>query len=203
MSLTLDGNASARIAAAVRGVAWLVELDFTGGTLRYTTAPVDVTRTDIAYTYTGFGSLAEVSVVSESENTATTELVLSFALVNTAMLAATLGNLDTYRGRSVRLYLQLFDEAYQPVGAPVRRWTGTMQPVRVNRTASDPGGGPSTGRIELPCTRAGMARARAVQGLRLSNAQQQQRYSGDYGLQYVQTLIEKPSLWLSKRFQAQ
>ena len=39
MSLTLDGTASARIAAAVRGVACLADLDFGTGTVYYTTAP--------------------------------------------------------------------------------------------------------------------------------------------------------------------
>jgi hypothetical protein len=201
MSLTLDGTASARIAAAVRGVAWLVQLDFTTGTIYYTTAPQSFVIS--SQTYIGLGNLADVSPVGESENTGADQVVLGFSLVNTALLAATIGNVDTYRGRAVRLYLQLFDEAFQPAGAPVLRWSGTMQPVKVSRTPSDPAGGASVGRLELPCTRAGMARARNAQGLRLSHAQQLQRYPGDVGLEYVQTLIEQPSLWLSKRFQAQ
>jgi hypothetical protein len=48
-----------------------------------------------------------------------------------------------------------------------------------------------------------MSRARNTTGLRLTDAQQQQRYAGDVGLAFMQTLIEQPSLWLSKRFQQQ
>jgi hypothetical protein len=199
VSLTLDGTASARIAASVRGVAWLVQLDFLPSTLYYTTAPQTFTIGGNAYL--GLGDLAGVSDVGESENTSAEQVTLSFALVNTALLAATLGNVENYRGRAVRLYLQLFDEAFQPAGAPVLRWSGHMQPVKVVRTPSDPAGGGAAGRIELPCARAGMARARNPAGLRLSHAQQLQRYPGDLGLEYVQTLIEQPSLWLSKRFQ--
>ena len=200
MSLALDGTASARIAAPVRGVAWLVQLDFLPTALYYTTWPL--TPPPIGgITYIGLGSLLEVGNVSESENTSAEQVTLSLSIVNTALLAATLGNVENYRGRSVRLYLQLFDETFQPAGAPVLRWAGTMQPVKVVRTPSDPSGGSSAGRVELPCARAGMARARNPMGLRLSHAQQQQRYPGDLGLEYVQTLVEQPSLWLSKRFQ--
>ena len=199
MSLTLDGTASARISAQVRGVAWLVQLDFLPSTVYYTTAPQ--TFVIGGNTYLGLGDLAEVSAVGESENTGAEQVTLGFAIVNTSMLSATLGNVENYRGRAARLYLQLFDDAFQPAGAPVLRWAGTMQPAKVSRTPSDPDGGASTGRIELPCARAGMARARNPMGLRLSHAQQLQRYPGDLGLEYVQTLIEQPSLWLSKRFQ--
>lgn len=199
MSLTLDATAQARITASVRGVAWLVELDFTSGTLRYTTAPLPIVAG--GNTYTALGTLVDVSPVGESENTGAEQITLGFTAVSTAMLAASLGNVEGYRGRAARLNLQLLDDTWQPAGAPVLRWAGTMQPVKVTRTRSAPEGGASVGRIELPCTRSGMARARNAQGLRLNHAQQQQRFPGDLGLEYVQTLIEQPSLWLSKKFQ--
>jgi hypothetical protein len=197
VTLALDATATARIAAAVRGVAWLVELQFTSGTLRYTTAPVDVVAG--GYTYTG-GKTVDISALAESENANAERLTLGF-VVDLAVLAATLGNVEAYRGRPAALWLQLFDEQFQPAGAPVKRWAGVMDRVQVTRQRSDAAGGPSTGRIELQCVRAGLARARNAQGLRLSHAQQLQRFAGDNGLQYVQTLIEQPSLWLSKRFQ--
>jgi hypothetical protein len=197
--LTLDGSASAQIAANVRGVAWLVAMDFSGGVVRYTTAPLSIVSG--GNTYTGLGTLAEVTNLSESENTAAEQITLSFT-VNTSLLALTLGNVEGYRGRSAQLWLQLFDETFRPVGAAVLRWAGVMDRVQVSRTRSDVTGGPSSGRIEMQCSRAGMARARNAEGLRLSHAQQIQRYPGDLGLEYVQTLIEQPSLWLSKKFQS-
>ena len=95
----------------------------------------------------------------------------------------------------------MFDDTFKPAGAPVLRWMGYMDKIPISRTASPPEGGPSSGRIELQCVRAGQARFRKEVGLRLTDAQQQQRFAGDLGLQYVQTLVETPSLWLSKRFQ--
>ena len=190
----------AQLASRVRGAQWLVDLEFTGGTIRLTTNPLD-----IAYggnTYKGLSTLLQVSSVSESEDAAAEKVTLSIPVVNQAMLAATLGNVESYRGRRVRLYLQLIDESFQPITGAVReRWRGYMEPVRITRKRSDPTGGESSGRIELPCSRAGMARARNYTGLRLTDAQHRQRYPGDRGLEYMQELIEKPTQWLSKRFQ--
>ena len=117
------------------------------------------------------------------------------------MLAAALGNVSNYRGRAARLWLQLFDEQFAPAGAPVLRWAGVVDKVQVSRQRSAPTGGPSTGRIELQCSRAGMARARNAPGLRLNDAQQRAAYAGDRGLEYVAKLIDTPALWLTKRFQ--
>ena len=75
-----------------------------------------------------------------------------------------------------------------------------MNPAKVTRGGA---GGENNGRVEIPCSRYGMARARNYQGLRHTHAQQQLRFPGDVGLQYMQDLIEKPALWLSKRFQEQ
>lgn len=186
---------------AVCGAQWLVELDFSTGMIRATTAPVDVTAS--GNTYTGLGSFLSVGAVRESEDSAAERITISIPVVNTAMLAATMGLASTYRGRAARLYLQLFDEQFQPVGPRVARWSGYMEPVRITRSAASLGSGSGSGTIELPCQRAGMARARNYQGLRITHAQQLARYPGDLGLQYMQGLIEQPALWLSKRFQEQ
>jgi hypothetical protein len=175
----------------------LIDLQFDSGMLRVTTAPVDIAA--FGLTYTGLGSVISVSALSESEDANAEQLVISLSVVNQAMLAAVLGNVSNYRGRPVRLRLQLMDENYAPTGDSVLRWSGYMQPVRIARERGD--SGPVGGRIELPCSRAGMSRARNYAGLRHTHAQQQQRYAGDRGLEYMQGLIEAPALWLSKRFQ--
>jgi hypothetical protein len=199
MALTLDGTATARAAAGVAGAHWLLELDFTSGTLYFTTWPLTVVIS--GNTYLGLGNLLDVSTVGESEDTAADQVTLALNVVNTALLASAIGDATFYRGRAVRLYLQLFDDTYQPVGARVQRWTGTMEKVSVSRTPSPATGGSSSGKIELRCSRSGMSRARNATGLRLTHAQQQQRFPGDMGLEYIQPLIETPALWLSKKFQ--
>lgn len=200
MTLSLDGTATARIAAGVRGVAWLVAMDFSSGMVRYTTWPLPVTVG--ADTYTALGRLVSVTPVQESADGANERVTFAISVVDSAMLALAMGDAATYRGREASLRLQLFDDAFQPAGAPVLRWRGYMDKLQISRTpAGDNQGDGSSGRIEIIATRAGRARARNADGLRLTDAQQQARYAGDTGLRYVRTLIEQPTLWLSKRFQ--
>jgi hypothetical protein len=188
--------------ATVAGVAWLVELAFTTGTLRLTTAPQDLPA--LGYSWQGLGNLAAVGDVSESADTGAEQIELSLSLVSTAMLASTLGSVESYRGRRVRLWLQLLDGTFKPAGDPVLRWAGAMEPVRVERTGADiTGTDEPTGRIVLPCSRAGMARARHAEGRRLTAAQIKRQWPAETGLNYVRSLIETPQLWLSKRFQQQ
>ena len=187
---------------AVGGVAWLVELAFTSGTLRYTTAPVTVTEG--GHDWLGWGAVVTVGNVTESEEVLGDAIVLGLSIVDQALIAASLGNVGNYRGRPATLYLQLLDATFRPAGAKVRRWAGVMDRVEIKRTAGDMeggAGGDSSGVIELRCSRVGVARMRNAGGLRLTQEQPQRRYPGDTGLQYVRTLIEQPSLWLSKRFQ--
>ena len=199
MTVPLDAAATARINARVRGAIWLVDLAFSTGTVHYTNAPVNLTIG--GNFYYGFYSVIDISAINESEANSAEKLTLGFSIVNQAMLALTLGSVDTYRGRAVRLSLQLMDERFQPDGAPILRWSGYMDKVQIPRQRSPATGGASGGKIELLCSRAGMARARNYRGRRLTSTQQQQRFPGDLGLQYMQHLVEQPARWLSKKFQ--
>lgn len=181
---------------SVHGVAWLVELAFTTGTLRYTTAPVSIVEG--GNTWLGWGGVATVGSVTESEEVLGDAIVLSLSIVDQALVAASLGNVGAYRGRRATLYLQMTNARFLPVGPKVRRWAGVMDRVEIRRAADENG---STGSIDLRCARVGVARMRNAGGLRLSHEQQLRRYPGDTGLRYVRTLIEQPSLWLSKKFQ--
>lgn len=181
---------------SVAGVAWLVELAFVSGTLRYTTAPVTITES--GNTWLGWGAVATVGSVTESEEVLGDAIALRMSIVDQALIAASLGNVGNYRGRRATLYLQMLGSTFQPVGPKVRRWSGLMDRVEIKRTAGEEG---STGSIEMRCARVGVARMRNAGGLRLTHEQQQRRYPGDTGLRYVRTLIEQPSLWLSKKFQ--
>lgn len=188
--------------ATVAGVAWLAQLDFSVGTQYLTTAAQSITAG--GNTYTGLGALVSIDALNESADSAAEKITLSLAVASAAMLSLGLGNVEGYRGRPVRLYLQLFDEQFAPVASPLQRWSGVMDRVQITR---QPAGtalpGASGGSIDLQCSRSGMARARHYQGLRLTYQQQLARYPGDTGLRYARTLIEQPALWLSRRFQQQ
>lgn len=199
--LTLDATATARAAASVAGIHYLVDLDFATGTLRYTTHALAIVFG--GNTYTALGDLVEVGNLAESENQGADKIELTFSIVNQAMLAALIGPATVYRNRRVRIHAQLIDDTYQPAGAAVLRWAGFMDAPAIDRSPAPPdGGSAATGKLRLPCWRAGQARMRTANSLRRTHAQQLQRTGGvDTGLRYTQQLIEQPSQWLSKRFQ--
>lgn len=199
--LALDSEQLALLASDAVGVVFLVQLDFDAGT--YYLSTFNVTRTFAGQTYLGLGDLAAVGDIKESAETDSQTLTISLSVVNQAMLAACLGNVEGYRGRQARIYLQLLDAQYRPVGAPRLRFAGEMEPVKVPRESPSQAGEPVRGTVELPVSRAGMSRARNAEGLRLTHEQQQAEYPGDLGLQYVRGLVERPAQWLSKRFQEQ
>jgi hypothetical protein len=196
--ITISGTTQHQSAAV--GVAWLVEMAFTSGTLRKTTAPLDLVT--LGYTWQGLGDLASVEGVAESADAGAEQLKLTLSVVSAAMLAAAIGDPATYRGRNVKLYLALLDETWAVVGTPVARWAGVMNKMSIVRESGGSSEeGAALGRIELQCMRRGIDRSRNYEGLRLSHQQQTTRFSGDNGLEYVRTLIEKPTMWLSKDFQ--
>lgn len=193
-----DATGRTALQSAARGAHWLVELFFTTGTIRYTTASVEVRSG--SDTFMG-GKAVDLSEAKESEDSGNDQIVLGFTVADVATLAAALGNVETYRGRPAKLWLQVFDEAWRPAGAKRLRFLGEMEPVRVVRQPPPPEGGAATGRIEMPLSRAGLPRARNADGLRLTHQQQLEEYPGDLGIEYTVSLLEKPALWLSKEFQ--
>lgn len=195
----MDAAAESRIVATSRGVAWLVEMMLSTGPLRFTTWGSNVTFD--GNNYLAFGSLCDVGQLSESEDTSNSKMTLRFSLVDTSVIAMVLTNVDVYRGKEVLMYLQLFDETYQPDGAATLRWKGYMDKASISREPMSGAGEGSKGKIEIQCSRAGMPRSRNKDGLRLTDAQQKAEFPGDRGLEYVTKLIEQPTLWLSRAFQ--
>ena len=187
----------ATINATVRGVTLLVDLEFASGTIYATTFSVPIVAN--GETYTALGNVMSVSDFRESEVLTTDKLSIKLSLVNTAMLAYVIGPASEYRNRSVRIYAQLVNDAYLPVEAPILRWAGYMDKVRVTRRTSKTDS--SSGEVELICQRAGLSRFRNVLGFRMSHAQQQLDFPGDMGLEYTEQLVTNPPIWMSKRFQ--
>ena len=196
------------LTSKARGVAWLVEASFVEADLT-TPAPLywitwPENKTLGGKTYFGVGKLFEVGAVSESENISTEQISVSVTIVDSAMKALAIGQVERYRNRRIKLFLQAFNEKFQPVGAPVLRWSGFMDRVKIPRprgTAREGVSGASQGRIEMECSRAGGPRLRQLDGYRLTSAQQKSEFPGDLGCDYINELLEKPTLWLTKKFQ--
>jgi hypothetical protein len=199
MTLGLDGTASARAAANLTGLHFLIELDFSTGTLYYSTYAD--TKTIGGHAYLGLGQVLELGVITQSENAQPEKIILKLNVVSAALLAACTGDGSVYRGREARLYAQFFSPDGNPEGAAVLVRRCQMNKVAVPRKAPESGGSLSGGAIELELVRPGHARMRNKDGLRRTHAQQIALYPGDNGLEYTQGLLEKPVVWLSKKFQ--
>ncbi len=196
MSLTFGPAGDAQLASANYSAHYLVKLDFADGPLYLSTLPV--ARTIEGITYTGLGRLLGGGTTATSEDGRPSAVKLELAITNDDVLAYTLGNVAGYRGRQAWIWLQPFTPEFVPVGTAQLEFRGYMDPVRITRGANGEG---ISGKIELPLNRAGLARSRNAEGLRDTHAQQQARYPGDRGAEYLQTLVEQPVTWLSKRFQ--
>lgn len=150
MPQTLGAAGDAQLASGRYASAYLVDMHFAGGTLNLCTLPIPVQANGA--TYTGLGQFLQVDVVSVSEDGKADKINLSLGITNEAMLANVLGNVAGYRGRRVRIWLAAFSDSFVPQGAPALEWQGYMQPVQISRSLGAQG---ITGRIKMPCTRAG------------------------------------------------
>lgn len=89
----------------------------------------------------------------------------------------------------VIVYLQLFDEDWQPVGAPIGIWWGFMQSPRITRTPMQDGEG-AIQSISLTAENAFFNRSRPPYG-RYTDRDQQKRAPGDKFFQFTPSLLFK------------
>jgi hypothetical protein len=89
----------------------------------------------------------------------------------------------------VTVYLQLFDEGWQPFGVPAPIWWGYMQPPRISRTQIQGFEGPVQ-TITLTAENAFFGRARPPYG-RYTDRDQQNRSPGDAFFQFTASLVYK------------
>lgn len=177
-------------------VLYLVEMQFTTGTLRYTTWTHHLAWA--GHNWLGLGSLLSVSTVTESERLQYPPMELGLNIANSAQLALALGQSHTYRGRPVTLYRCVLDDELRAIGEPEVAWAGLMDQVRL-KTGN---GEDEAGAVVLRCEMPGKDR-RGPQSLRMNNAQHQARFPGDTFFSRIEQLNGQPTTWLSKKFQRQ
>lgn len=194
MTATTNAGFDTAAAAAAVGLLYLVEMEFAGGTLYLTTWPHPITVG--AQVYTGLGHLGTVGQLKESEDGQTQTVDLELSQVSATNLSLALGSVSSYQGRAVRVYQALTDAHGVIQGAPVLRFAGWMDQVKIPSR-----GEAGLGKVVMACKTGGYDLRRNPIGLRMNDSQHQARYPGELGFQYVPALIAQPQLWLSKNFQ--
>lgn len=192
MTVTTNAGFDAVAASPVATPINLVEMDFATATLYLTTWPVDVVYS--GQPYQGIGVLGRIGEMRESEDGNTQSLDLELSQVNATLLGAALGSVSNYQGRAVRVKLALADSTGVIQGAPVLRFSGFMDLVKISRQEGQ-------GIVTMSCKTGGYDLRKNPTALRLNDQQHQAERPGELGLAYVADLIGKPQQWLSKRFQ--
>lgn len=194
MTVVTDPAWDAAAAAPTHGLLNLVEMQFVSGTLRLTTFSLDVQA--MGQTWKGLGLLGDVGQLHESEDGAGETLDLTLSHVAESNLSLALGNTNDYQDRPVRIWVALCDATtLQIVGAPILRFAGVMDRPRIER---GDGSADSTGKVVMECITASYNARLNPTGLRMNDAQQKARYSGERGFEQVSSLITTPFVWLTK-----
>ena len=135
---TLDSTAKAALEQSVITPAWFIYLDVLGDPIRVTTFGADVTVTgdadaELNGTYSSISHEAlTVGEVSNSDGGSDTVAIeLSGMKTIDDQLLTDMGDQGKWRGRPVRLWFRLYDEAAAPQGAFVPYYTGYMSALDI------------------------------------------------------------------------
>jgi len=182
--MTRDINAAtatASSASTIRPVMF-VALEFDSATVRFHSELGDLTFD--GDTYTGTGRLGDISPMDEESELARTPITLSLSGLPTDLLGAFLD--EHYQGRRATVYLGYFDDNRALVDDPIVLYRGRMNQPQIERG--------ETLRIALTVESRFAAWDRP-QVRRYNNADQQSRYPGDKGLEFVEKSANVQVFW--------
>jgi hypothetical protein len=136
-------------------------------------------------TFLGVGNLGEIRRLQESVDVQPYSIELALSGVAAANVSIALG--ETYQGRDCRVWMVFLDQDSHAIqGAPLLAFRGRLDVMRLRLG--------EFGRIFVTAHSrlADWARARIR---RYTNADQQERWSGDLGLEFTEETSEKELLW--------
>ena len=182
MTRAMDTNQAAALAADhIEGIAF-VQLDF-ATTLRLSTLPYNFSWN--GFTWIGAGNLGQISPVGENVDLQAQGVSLSLAGIDPSLISTALG--EQYQGKPAQIWFcPLNTDTGQLIGTPIRIFGGRIDTmdIEVGETAT------------ITLTAEGKLidffRPRVS---RYTDAEQQLRYPGDLGLQYINSLIEVNVVW--------
>lgn len=182
MSRDLTSAAQTAAEAGHVNFVYLARLDFDGGLVAVNSGISSYSFN--GDTYTGIGSLGSVDVINEGAEIEPYGIELSLTGVDPSLISISLS--EDYQGRSAKLYLGLLDSDYLLIDDPVLLFDGRMDYMQV--FVGD------TGEIKL------RAESRLVDWnkarvRRYNNEDQQDRYPGDKGFEFVPKMVDANLRW--------
>jgi hypothetical protein len=194
---TLDVNQQAAVEQPTVYVAYFVELQFSGGTVRVCSYSQPYTWG--GFTWAGLGSVGSISQIQEDTEFGSNNIMLTLNISDPSVLALAVASPDTYRGKIAKIYFAPLNSDGTLIGTPVVHWRGTMDKMQSSIS------GNGEGRITIVCETSSFPLKRRIP-LRLNAEQQKQRMvhlgmTTDTGFDYLIDLLARPIPWLSKTFQ--
>ncbi len=182
MSRNLTAEAALASQAAVIRPVLLARLDFASGVVAANSGV-----NTLSYNgddYLGVGSYGTVSAIGEGLEAKPYGVDMTLSGIPTEMLSLALG--EHYQGRDARVYLALLDEQHRLINDPflVGRFRMDTMNVELGQSA--------TITLSAENRLADWSRPRVR---RYNHEDQQARYPGDLGLEYVTGMVEKPIIW--------
>ena len=135
-------------------------------------------------TYIGVGALGTISVLEEGVELADKPVTLELSGVDATMLSTAL-NVD-YQNKAVTIYLAVVDDEDAFIGVPVVLFKGKIDTMSVSLSED--------AKISVRCSWDWADWERPSAG-RYTNEDQQARFTGDKGLEFISQSVEKQIFW--------
>ena len=167
-----------------------VELEFSTGTLRFWNGYGDITMTagGSSNTFTGLGDLLGVSPISESDQIEAIGASLSLTGIKSSFISTALtGN---YTNRNASIFFGVFDTSKNVISDVYTLFKGKMDIMKIDE-------GSESATITLNLENRLIVLDRPL-NRRFTHEDQQERFSGDLGLEFVPDLQDKEIIWGKK-----
>ena len=166
------------------------ELAFSTGTLYFWNGYGDITMTagGSSNTFTGLGDLISVSPIGESDQVEAIGASLSLTGIKSSLISAALSAL--YTNRNASIYLGLFDTNKSVVSDVYTLFKGKMDIMKIDE-------GSETASITLNIENRLIVFDRPKER-RFTHEDQQNRFAGDLGFEFVPDLQDKEIIWGKK-----
>jgi hypothetical protein len=184
------GFFNSTIAAAASGktvrVAPLVKFDFLSSSRSVWPGYGSISAG--AQTWEGIGSFGSMSEIDAPIGGSAPDMTFTLSGVDAGFVTLSLGDPNEIKGRPVRVYLQFFNEDWATLDDPIAIYLGTMDVMRVK---SD---GPTKRIIEVTAETLFIGRGMSRWAY-WSDRDQNRRFAGDRGLEFISTMTNKTTLW--------
>ncbi len=137
----------------------------------------------------GTGSIDGIGQSSSITSEQVTFRVVGIPDQEASLLALAIEQTPEANQQLAKVYIQLFDDDWQPIGNPILIWFGWMQPPKVSKSAGDMDNG-ATQELVVTAENVFYNRSRPSHG-RYTDRDQQARYDGDKFFQFVSSLVNK------------